>query len=591
MIKTTAKNNSKKCGETLSDNLAAEARELAERILDLRRAEQVAEGNLLLIGIEIGGVLDTFKHKVLHHGQFTEWVRKTCGITLRKAERCMALWRVLGEKTTLVSGLGLTNGHLVSAPETPEAVRTRVFERLEEGEVLTPREIRRMIADAKIEEEQQRLKDELRRKEIEAEAGENAKTAAAERENEGSEKTVTEPPTVDEGVNGMGSTSQDNTAGQDSAEVGAEDSPGEPAGGRPVMEAADTEPAQTDTPTHETVKPADASNRPDHREDGRSAEEPVTPLSSEGAGEEPPPGAESADNAIRAAADRNPVHGMGDDATMDEKVGGQAVVEEAGAQPPQTAAASGHDGLEPEGGPIAGGGHDVPSTEEPVGTTPVAEAAADGAEPVPDPVSSTIEAAARPELDGGAGYDRSADKNGDAPADLEGGPEVSAPKLKKTTADSGGLFGPEGLPEARNPKSTSENLVPQNQDANTDPASSAREADAQTAASKHDSDEPGATPHPVTKESTDAPGSWWDIPGRETISLRASILHPTFEKDCGRLTVEEFDEIWRSFIRAREGLDPYATDLRISFFRHKPTKLRRGRRNRHLSSDTDLINR
>jgi hypothetical protein len=107
MRKATTKKASKKTAENLSDNLASEAREVAERILDLLRREQVAEGNLLLIRIETGRQLNSFKEKLLDGVKFTDWVRNTFPMDLRTAERSMALWRAFGEKTTLVSKLGL----------------------------------------------------------------------------------------------------------------------------------------------------------------------------------------------------------------------------------------------------------------------------------------------------------------------------------------------------------------------------------------------------------------------------------------------------------------------------------------------------
>jgi hypothetical protein len=51
-----------------------------------------------------------------------------------------------------------------------------------------------------------------------------------------------------------------------------------------------------DEPSHDTAEPGGASNRSDGLGDGRSAKEPVSPLPSEEAGEEPPSGAEATEH-------------------------------------------------------------------------------------------------------------------------------------------------------------------------------------------------------------------------------------------------------------------------------------------------------
>jgi hypothetical protein len=244
MSRAMANKRSKKFDyRTLPHNVRSAARDSAERIRDLIRKEEIADSERLIAAIETGIELVAIQDK-LDHGLFLDWIGTELGMTSRTAERYQRLAEVFGGIIDTVSSLGLTRGHLLAAPSTPEVVRTGVVERLKAGEVPSTKEIRDMISTTKtvqkrLEEAQKRLEEERLRKETAIEITEIADAVVVGSENDGSEKPVTEPPIGHEVVNETPPTVQakNNTAepaaGSSLADaMGDDTTSGEPVGGR-----------------------------------------------------------------------------------------------------------------------------------------------------------------------------------------------------------------------------------------------------------------------------------------------------------------------------------------------------------------------
>lgn len=111
--------------QAMDPNAARDARAAVERYRSRQKAYVIDTGrDLLAIKAQ------------LEHGLFLEWVQSEIGMTPRSAQRAMAAAEVLGDKSDTVSYLPPTVLYELSAPSTPEPVRTAVLRRIEAGEAV-----------------------------------------------------------------------------------------------------------------------------------------------------------------------------------------------------------------------------------------------------------------------------------------------------------------------------------------------------------------------------------------------------------------------------------------------------------------------
>lgn len=93
--------------------------------------------------IEIGKELIIAKDKC-GHGNFETWLQAEFDMTDRSARRFIQVAETFGDKTDIVSVFNATALYALSAPSTPEEVRTEVLQRVENGEKVDTAEIERL---------------------------------------------------------------------------------------------------------------------------------------------------------------------------------------------------------------------------------------------------------------------------------------------------------------------------------------------------------------------------------------------------------------------------------------------------------------
>lgn len=109
-----------------------------ERIKTLMR--QTVEGI-----IETGERLHKVKQR-LKHGEFMAWVENEIKCHYSTALHFMRVWQTFGEKKAEVSDVGLNVSvlYLLSAPSTPEELRTEILERAKAGNSVSFAEVKRL---------------------------------------------------------------------------------------------------------------------------------------------------------------------------------------------------------------------------------------------------------------------------------------------------------------------------------------------------------------------------------------------------------------------------------------------------------------
>jgi len=127
----------------LEPNIASEAKAAAGRI---RKILRKATAGI----IETGERLKIIKDR-LPHGRFTPWIAAEFGMSDRAARLYMGAAEWAAGKTETVAVLQPTTVYALAAPSTPDTVKVGVLERLENGEAVTDREVKQLIAQAKDE--------------------------------------------------------------------------------------------------------------------------------------------------------------------------------------------------------------------------------------------------------------------------------------------------------------------------------------------------------------------------------------------------------------------------------------------------------
>lgn len=136
--------------EQLDDAAANEAKAVVERYRDRQTAYVIDTGRDLLA---IKAQLD--------HGLFLEWVQAEMRMTPRSAQRAMTAAETLGTKSDTVSYLPPSVLYALSAPSTPAPVRERIVERIEAGEVLSPRQVEGLVYEARVQAKQEQIAAKL----------------------------------------------------------------------------------------------------------------------------------------------------------------------------------------------------------------------------------------------------------------------------------------------------------------------------------------------------------------------------------------------------------------------------------------------
>jgi hypothetical protein len=118
----------------LPEAAAEDLRATAKRI---RRLQQRSVSNLIEIGKELIGAKARLKH-----GQFYPWLMAEFGMSVRSAQRFMAVAERLDGKCDESSYLPAETAFALAACDDP--VRTGLIERLKRGEILRARDVRAM---------------------------------------------------------------------------------------------------------------------------------------------------------------------------------------------------------------------------------------------------------------------------------------------------------------------------------------------------------------------------------------------------------------------------------------------------------------
>jgi hypothetical protein len=85
----------------------------------------------------------------LDHGPFTAWLKSELCLSPRTAERYMSAARLVAKYDT-VSRLKPSALYALAAPSTPKSVQTAVIAKLENGEVVGPNYIKRMLLEKQL---------------------------------------------------------------------------------------------------------------------------------------------------------------------------------------------------------------------------------------------------------------------------------------------------------------------------------------------------------------------------------------------------------------------------------------------------------
>jgi hypothetical protein len=123
----------------LATKTANKVKEAADRI---RQTVKRTIEDIIAVGKDLVTVKET-----LPHGQFTPWLRAEFGWTERTARNFMAVAEQFG-KTEMISDLKIepTAAYLLAAPSAPDEARETAVKLAEEGERITPKVAKQILA-------------------------------------------------------------------------------------------------------------------------------------------------------------------------------------------------------------------------------------------------------------------------------------------------------------------------------------------------------------------------------------------------------------------------------------------------------------
>lgn len=124
----------------LAAKTASKVKEAADRI---RQAVKRTLEDIIAVGNDLLAVKET-----LPHGQFTPWLRAEFGWTERTARNFMAVAEQFGPKKEIISDLRIdpTAAYLLAAPSAPDEAREAAVKLAEEGERVTPKVAKELLA-------------------------------------------------------------------------------------------------------------------------------------------------------------------------------------------------------------------------------------------------------------------------------------------------------------------------------------------------------------------------------------------------------------------------------------------------------------
>src|SRR5882757_1784411 len=104
--------------------------------------------------IEIGGDLLTIKGR-LEHGQFTKWIEREIGISIRTAQGFMAAAKLAEGKCETVALLPPSTVRILAAKSTPPGIVEEVIARVGSGNIVTDAAVKELLAADKITRRQE----------------------------------------------------------------------------------------------------------------------------------------------------------------------------------------------------------------------------------------------------------------------------------------------------------------------------------------------------------------------------------------------------------------------------------------------------
>jgi hypothetical protein len=126
---------------------------------EIKRLGKLTTENIL----EIGRLLTEVKAR-LTHGQFCRWLAAEFHSSERQAQRLMSAHLVFGKTDTmsdLASFLEPTVVYQLAAPSTPEPARQEVLAKVEQGERVTTKKVKAVVAKHKPSKRERRLRQNL----------------------------------------------------------------------------------------------------------------------------------------------------------------------------------------------------------------------------------------------------------------------------------------------------------------------------------------------------------------------------------------------------------------------------------------------
>lgn len=120
------------------------------------RLKRAAE-DLFVIGKDLQAT-----KSLLPHGEYVNWLSVEFGLSVRMAQRFVAVYERLGFKSDIMSFLPPTILYLLSAPSTPDEAIAQVQQRLDERKPISVATVQQVINEAKkqVVDAQERISDE-----------------------------------------------------------------------------------------------------------------------------------------------------------------------------------------------------------------------------------------------------------------------------------------------------------------------------------------------------------------------------------------------------------------------------------------------
>ena len=144
---------------------------LAPQAAEVRGLESKSTLNM----IKIGDVLQFAKGQLLEHGQFTDWIKFELPISVRTAQRYIAIAKLALGKNDTVSRLPPATVRMLAKKSTPPEIVAEVISQADVGNILSESAVEAMLSDVR------ETKRHAKRKAEAAERREKAKRVKTKR--------------------------------------------------------------------------------------------------------------------------------------------------------------------------------------------------------------------------------------------------------------------------------------------------------------------------------------------------------------------------------------------------------------------------